>query len=260
MKNHPPKSRLITLLRTFALGIIFLAGTWNLLKGQSAQLSGQVLDATEQGPLGYASVAIFAELDSTQVGGILTDSLGKFTLSSLAAGDYYLELRFLGYEPSSVAIPALGTNEQRALGALSLQPTARLLEEIEITGRESQSFHRIDRQVYTAQQFDAARGGSVIDVLRNLPGVSVNGQGEISLRGNQGFLIMIDGRQFQGDPSNFLNQLPANGIENIEILTTPSAKYDPDGAAGIINITTRKGAADGLYLQVNGQLRVRSAP
>ncbi len=254
MNSKPSNPFFYFFTRSSILGLVLWVGPWMPAVGQNSQLSGQILDGMEQSPLGYASVAIFAETDSSQVGGTLTDSLGRFSLSSLSAGDYYLELRFLGYEAQFEAVSGLAADEQRSLGSLTLQPTARLLEEIEITGRESQSFHRIDRQVYDAQQFDAARGGTAVDVLRNLPGVSVNGQGEISLRGSQGFLIMVDGRQFQGDPSSFLNQLPANGIKNIEILTTPSAKYDPDGAAGIINITTRKGAADGLYLQVNGLL------
>src|SRR3546814_6002973 len=109
------------------------------------------------------------------------------------------------------------------------------------TGRQLQSANKIDKQVYRAEQFEAARGGTAIDVIRNMPSVSVDGQGQITMRGAQGFLVLVNGKPVQTDAATFLSQLPANQVENIELITSPSAKYDPDGRGGIINVTTKKG-------------------
>src|SRR5690606_37165803 len=97
------------------------------------------------------------------------------------------------------------------------------------------------------------KGGTAIDVLRNLPSVSVNGEGQISVRGSTGFLVLINGKPVLTDAQTVLSQLPANSLENIELITSPSAKYDPDGNAGIINILTKKGANDGFTLTANAQ-------
>lgn len=225
---------------------------------QNNQISGQVIDSLENEALGYASIELFQLEDSNQVAGVLADSLGQFVLSNIKKGTYYLQVRFLGYEPFIQSPLSISSNKALDIGRIGLSPTARLLDEIEISGRKSRSFHKIDRQVYDAGQFQQAQGGSATDVLKNLPGVSVDAQGGISLRGSQGFMVMMDGRQVQTDAATLLSQLPANAIENIEILTTPSAKYDPDGKAGIINITTRKGATDGFYMQINGLLGLPS--
>ncbi len=236
--------------RTVLLVIVIF---WELtVCGQLSNLTGQVADSLEYNSLGYASISLYQIEDSTQVGGTLADSLGFFQLSDIYEGTYFVEIRFLGYDSHIYTPISLARGESKDLGLIGLLPNSRLLEEIEITGRKSKSFHQIDRQVYDGTQFQNAQGGNVSDILKNLPGVSVNAQGEIFLRGSQGFIVMIDGRQIQTDAATLINQLPANSVQHIEILTTPSAKYDPDGAAGIINITTRRGATDGFYMQLNG--------
>ncbi len=221
-------------------------------QAQSGTISGQVLDQTANQPLAFASVSLYRLGDSTQVGGTLADSSGYFSMQKVKAGQYYLRIRFLGYEPFFVKDLILTNREQRSLGALTLVPSPQLLEEIDIVGRKRRSLQQVDRQVFEAGQFQAAQGGNVTDIIRNLPGIAVNIEGEITLRGSSGFLIMVDGRQLQTTPAAIINQLPANAIESIEVITTPSAKYDPDGAAGIINIKTKQGATGGYYLQVNG--------
>lgn len=111
--------------------------------------------------------------------------------------------------------------------------------------------NKLDKQTYKANQFEAAKGGSAVDVLKNLPSVAVNSSGEISVRGSTGFLVLINGKPVVADAQTILSQLPANSIENIELITAPSAKYDADGRAGIINITTKKGSTDGIGIQAN---------
>ncbi|GAB4402492.1 MAG: hypothetical protein OHK0039_00600 [Bacteroidia bacterium] len=220
------------------------------LWAQQGRVYGVVQDSEGQ-PLAYATVALYRSGDSVQRAGGLSDSVGAFVLPRLEADDYRLVLRFLGYESldSSFVLPR---NTSLDLGILRLRPGQLLLDEIEISGRRSQTYHEVDRQVYDATQFRQAQGGSALDVVRNLPSVSVDGQGQVSVRGTTGFIVMIDGKQVQTDAATLLQQLPANAIANVEILTAPSARYDPDGKAGIINIETRRGATDGLYVLVNG--------
>ncbi|MEL6842200.1 MAG: TonB-dependent receptor, partial [Bacteroidota bacterium] len=160
--------------------------------------------------------------------------------------------RFWGYEPLYMADFRLGERQQIDLGPLYLQASIALLEAVKIEGRQSQQYQKVDRQVYDAGQFQNAQGGTASDILRNLPSVAVNGQGEISVRGTSGFIIMLDGKPMQGDPMSILQQFPANAIEDIEIITAPSAQYDPDGKAGIINIKSRRGATNGFFLLTNG--------
>jgi hypothetical protein len=108
-----------------------------------------------------------------------------------------------------------------------------------------------DRQVFTANQFASAQSGTALDILKNIPSVSVNAVGDITLRGSNNFQLLVNGKPTQTDFSVLLTQLTANNIENIEIITSPSAKYYPDGKAGIINIITKKGISNGLVLMLN---------
>ncbi|MFC0263805.1 TonB-dependent receptor plug domain-containing protein [Fontibacter flavus] len=115
-----------------------------------------------------------------------------------------------------------------------------------------------EKQSFSAENFESAIGGAATDILRNLPGVSINAEGQLSIRGNVGFVVMLNGRPVQGDPVTLLGQLPANSVEKIEWISSPSAQYDSEGKAGIINITTVRVTTDGLYLQVNSRFGLPS--
>lgn len=221
---------------------------------QERLIKGIVRDSVAGEALGFATVALYNQSDSSQVGGSLADSTGSFSFEKPTNGNYLLAISFLGYAPKSISLNISGEEEVMNLGIIGLKPSQQLLDEIEITGRQSRSYNTIDRQVYDAKQFQNAIGGNATDVIRNLPGVSVNAQGGISLRGSRDFMVMLDGRQIQIDAATLLDQLPANSIEDIEVITTPSAKYDPDGKGRIIHIKTKSGLSDGFSLQVNGRL------
>ena len=120
-----------------------------------------------------------------------------------------------------------------------------------VEGERATVINKIDRQVFDTKKFQNSQGGSATDVVRNIPSVTVDGLGEISVRGSTGFVVLLNGNPVQGNASTLLNQLPANAIERVEVITAPSAKYDPEGKAGILNIITRKGAADGAFAQIN---------
>ncbi|MFK7924192.1 MAG: TonB-dependent receptor [Bacteroidia bacterium] len=239
-------------MRYFLGLLLFLILPWGNLWGQNVRISGKIVDEADNSSLGYAAVGLYQSQDSSLVGGGLADSLGNFVLDKIKVADYYLEVRFLGYESKIVSELGLARGQDKTLGNIALRASMELMEAVNISGRQSQQYQKVDRQVFDAGQFQNAQGGTASDVLRNLPSVSIDGQGEISVRGATGFIIMLNGKPVQGDPATILNQFPANAIDDIEVITTPSAQYDPDGKAGIINIKTVQGATNGFYLLVNG--------
>lgn len=121
-----------------------------------------------------------------------------------------------------------------------LKAAINTLQTVVINASANAIKNTIDKQVYKAETFLNAKGGTALDVLKNLPSVSVNGLGEISLRGSSGIQVMLNGKQVQGDINVILSQLAANNIDNVELITAPSAKFDANGKAGIINIITKK--------------------
>ncbi len=217
-----------------------------------ADISGKLIEANEQTQIEFATVAIYTSADSTLVEGVLSDNQGEFLLKSIREGEYYLMIRFLGYENKIIDSILVSGNKTIRLGTIPLVPGQTLLDEIVISRERATTVHKADRQVYLADRFRSSEGGSATDILRNLPAVSVDSRGVITSRGSSGFVLLIDGKPVQTDPMLFLDQLPANAIESVELITAPSAKYDPEGKAGIINIVTQqKNGADGWFVQVN---------
>lgn len=222
------------------------------LLAQTSSIEGIINDKSSGSPIEFASVSIYKSADSTLLNGTITAIGGKFSLKALKPGTFYLKVQFLGYDTKIVSAINL-TGKNLNLGIIALIPDQRFLNEVRVTGQQTQSFNKIDKQIYKADQFAAAKGGTAIDALKNLPSVAVNGAGEISVRGSTGFLVLINGKPVQGDAQTILSQLPANTLENIEFITAPSAKYDADGKGGILNITTKKGTNDGVSLIANVQ-------
>lgn len=216
------------------------------------KIKGTVQDGSEKSPVGYATVALFKSADKSLVKGALTDFNGTYTLDKVKKGNYYLEIKFMGYE-ATVLNNIVVDNKDITAPVAILNPSQQLLEEIEVKGEKASAIHKVDRQVFDAKQFQASQGGSATDVLKNMPSVSVNGAGDISVRGTTGFVVLLNGKPVQSDAAMLLNQLPANAIQNVEVITAPSAKYDPEGKAGIINIITSQGATDGTFMQFNVQ-------
>ena len=220
---------------------------------QNSSVEGEILGNAAKEPLEYASVSLLNATNNTLVTGTLSDTTGKFKIEKLKKGNYILKIQFIGYETKLSPSFILNTGQNLNIGKIEIVPGAKLLEEVSVSAMKLNSLNKIDKQTYRASQFESAKGGSAIDVLKNLPSVAVNGQGEISVRGSTGFLVLINGKPVLADAETILSQLPANSLENIELITTPSAKYDPDGRAGIINIITKKGANNGLTFVADAQ-------
>jgi len=230
--------------------------SFETLYGQA--IRGLLVDRSDDMPIEYASIAIYEQKDSTLVTGTITSAEGVFEIIDIKPGWYYVAAQFLGYETKMVSDIEVKRNETVNLAVITLQPSQQMLEEIEIHGEKHTAIHKLDRQVFAAQNFQASQGGTATDVLRNLPSVTVNALGEISVRGSTGFVVLINGKPIQTDANVILNQIPANAIENIELITAPSARYDPEGKGGILNIITKKGSMNGLFAQVNGRVGMPS--
>lgn len=223
-----------------------------------AELEGRIVDSLTHQAVEYAVVGIYKANDPKPFSGILSDSTGTFVLKNLPAATYDLRIEFMGYRSKIVSKIVLADNKKLVLGEIGFQSVATL-NEIVIEGQQNTLSSKIDKQTYKADRFQAAKGGTAIDVIKNMPSVTVNAEGDIRLRGNTGFLLLLNGKPVTTDITTVLNQLPANSIENVEIITAPSAKYDADGKSGIINITTKKGTSDGISYSINTQYGLPSS-
>ncbi|WP_255436785.1 outer membrane beta-barrel protein [Cellulophaga sp. RHA_52] len=216
-----------------------------------AQITGKVIDASTNQALEYATVALYKKQDSVLVTGVITELDGSFKIPNIKAGRYYLEASFLGYTTKTISPVLLSKKgEKLSLGAIQLT-LGNQLNEVVVQAERLAVVHKIDRQVFDTKKYQNSEGGSAVDVVKNLPSVTLNGQGEISVRGSQGFSVLVNGKPTQGDASAILAQLPANALESVELITAPSSKYDPEGKGGILNIITKKGAINGTYAQLN---------
>lgn len=219
----------------------------------SAQITGKIIESEEQNPLEYASVAIYNTKSKALVTGVVTNANGQFLIPAVKQGNYFIEISFIGYQKktiSSIIIKKKGEKKNIGIVKLTLGKE-NLLNEVVIKADKKTVLHKIDRQVFDTKKFQNTQGGNAVDVVKNLPSVTIDGLGEISVRGSKGFTVLINGKPTQGDASAILAQLPANALEIVELITAPSAKYDPEGKGGILNIITKKGAIDGTFAQVN---------
>jgi outer membrane receptor protein involved in Fe transport len=212
----------------------------------SGEVRGVVQDGTSLRPLGSASVAVHSVRDSTLVTGALTRADGGFRIEGLRPGRYYVRVSFIGYAPELTGEFTLTPNALQAdLGAIKLAQAAVAVDGVTATAERSQVTIAPDRNVFNVRDMPAVAGGTATDALRNVPSLEVDIDGRVSLRGSQNVAVQINGRAapMRGDQlAMFLQQLPANMLERIEVIPNPSARFDPEGMAGIINIVLRQNA------------------
>lgn len=236
-------------MKNLLLAISFLSASIAFASEEniSGNVIGIIIDQETMEPLEYVSVAIFTEHDQELVNGTITQVDGSFTIKGLNKGEYYVEVSFIGYEKQIVEkIMIAGGKLEVDIGKIILPRAVEQLSEVEIVADEMSVEYKIDRKVINVSQQLTAASGNAVDILENLPSITVDIDGNVALRGSTGFMLLIDGRPTVLEASEALQQIPANTIENIEIITNPSAKYNPDGTSGIINIVTKKNKLKGL--------------
>ena len=209
------------------------------------RVSGTLLDAASQQPLPFAGVVLLRAADSSFVAGAQTLETGAFTLEKVPLGRYVLKATVVGYRTGLRPVALTAAAPTLALGPLRLRTAATKLAEVLVQGQRAIVTDNLDKKVIDVTKDLNAAGGTAVDVLQNVPSVSVDQNGAVSLRGAAGVKVLVDGK-----PTSVpLDQLPASSIQTIEVITNPSARYDAEGTAGIVNIVLKKQRQEGW----NGQ-------
>ena len=240
-------SLMFVLLASASLAINATAQEGALIAGR---ITGVVVTAGTDQPVAGASVAVRSVNDSTLVGGGFANAEGAFHIEGVGPGRYTVRVRVMGFAPvakTDVSVTPSATTVD--LGRIELTPVATQLASVAVTADRADVIVAPDRASYTVRDMPAASGGSAVDVLRNVPSVEVDGDNKVSLRGNENVVVQINGRlsPMRGEAlGNFLAQLPANLVARIEVVPNPSAKNDPEGMAGILNIVLKENTDLGM--------------
>ncbi|QXP74056.1 TonB-dependent receptor [Tenacibaculum sp. AHE15PA] len=240
----------ITFLFALLIAVSAFAQKPTRKKNSKVTLTGKVIEASSKQPLEYATL-VLTHLQNKQVSGGITDLNGNFSIT-VPSGEYALKVEFIGFKTKNLQQRQITENIN--LGTITLSEDAETLDEVEIIAEKSTVEIRLDKKIYNVGKDMTVKGGSASDVLDNVPSVNVDAQGAVSLRGSENVRILIDGK-----PSalvgltgtDALRNLPADAIEKVEVITSPSARYDAEGTAGILNIILRKGKITGFNGSVN---------
>ena len=225
------------------------------------KITGTVIDSLSNQPLEFATLVLIQSEDEKQLDGGITELDGSFKIIEVENGKYDLNISFLGYIPRTIKdIETTLEKPDLDLGTIYLIPSGLNLDEVVVTEQASLIENRIDKLVYNAEKDATTSGGDASDVLRNVPLLSVDLEGNVSLRGSSNIQILINGRpstMFGANPAEALKTIPADQIKSVEVITAPSAKYDGEGSAGIINIITKKRNAEGFTGSANTSIGTR---
>jgi outer membrane receptor protein involved in Fe transport len=215
------------------------------------RISGKFVDQTSGAPLEYVSVALYQTDGSKLVAGTITDTEGNFTIEKIDEGDYFLLASFIGYKNKNLPELSLTKKFNKTdLGTIELAPLVAELKEVAVVAEKAKVEYKIDKRIVNVDKDISAKGGSAVQALENTPSVQVDGQGNLTLRGSSDYMVLVDGKPSILKGSDALKQIPSNAIKQIEVITNPSAKYEADGQAGIINVIMKKEMLEGL----NGNL------
>lgn len=214
----------------------------------SADIQGRVLYAESKSPFEFVTVSIINKSTQKSIGGGLTNAQGNFAIHSIQPGNYTLKVSYVGFKTIEKEINV--TNPKLIIPDIFLVEDNKTLKEVQVVGQGSQMRFDIDKKVFSVDQNIAAAGGSATEVLQNIPSVNVDNEGNVSLRNNSNVEVWINGRPSGLTAENraqILQQMPAESLESIEIMTNPSAKFSPEGTAGIINLVMKKNRKAGYY-------------
>src|SRR5690606_34858198 len=206
------------------------------------RISGVLLDANDQ-PVPYVTLTLLGK-EGKAINGALSDETGEFIIENIEEGSYTLRANAIGYTEKIIKDLTIATGKKRIqLGNIVLATNSTTLKNVEIVAEKRQMEIGIDKRVFNVEENITAEGGSAADVLQNVPSVSMDVDGSVSLRGKSGVRLLIDGKPatlLGGDEASALASLPASSIDQVEVITNPSSKYDAEGMTGIINIVTKK--------------------
>lgn len=236
-------------LLTLILSFLYFS---NLNAQTNITVSGLIKDKNTKDVLPYVNVILKTEKDSSFVSGTVTNEEGRFSLSKIKSGSYFLEVSYIDYTPHKQNLYVGNLSEYLDLNTIEIEKNAILLQEVVITRKTTEISEKMDKKTFSLKDNINQNGGSVLQVIQNLPSITVQ-DGKVQLRGNDKVTVLIDGKQTAltgfGNQTG-LDNIPASAIEKIEIINNPSSKYDANGNAGIINIIYKKNKKNGF----NGKL------
>lgn len=233
--------------------LLFCATTINTAIS-AATIKGTIKDSTTKEPIGYVNISIKDKNNKLITGGTSDDD-GTFSVAA-EKGNYIITLSFIGYKNFQKEISV--KSDVVNLGVIYLEEDAQMLSEIEVVGQGMQMRLEIDKKVFSVDQNLSAAGASISDVLQNIPSVDVDGEGNVSLRNNSNVEVWINGKPAgltEENRGQILEQMPAGSIESVELITNPSAKYNPEGTAGVINLVMKKKTTKTYYGSVSGGIQ-----
>ena len=251
------------MIKYFPLTFLFCSLCTFGFSQSAGSISGQVTDQSNGAPVAYASVAVYPAGSDEPISGSTSDENGNFKVGPLDFGAYSVAVTFVGYETQkrdNIILSAANPNV--TTGPIALKATNLNLEEVEIIGKKELIEEKVDRTVYHAEKDKTTLGGDATDVMRRVPMVSVDFDGNVSVRGSQNVKILIDNKPStitSGNVGDALKQIPADQIKSIEVITSPSARYDAEGTGGIINIVTKKNNLQGASLNIDTGIGLRSS-
>ena len=235
---------------SFFLLVCLISPIW-----AAESIKGLVVDAADQSPLDYVNITLFKDGSKKPITLVSTDTNGAFILPTIENGKYNVRISYVGFATVNQVVEVKNTAVN--LGVIKMEADSRKLGEVEVVGQGSQMRFDIDKKVFSVDQNISSSGGSASDVLKNIPSVTVDNEGNVSLRKDGNVEIWINGKASGLTADNraqVLQQLPAESIESIELMTNPSAKYNPEGSAGIINLVLKKERKAGYYGSVSAGL------
>lgn len=229
----------------------------------NGKIIGSVLDAETNQPVEFANVALLDPTTQKPINGAVCDDKGKFVITKVPPGTYTIAISFIGYETQNVeGITVEDKRDEVNLAVIKLGGSAKVLNEVVVEGQKQLIEERVDRTIYNAENDITTKGGDATDVLKRVPMLSVDLEGNVTLRGSQNIKVLINNKPstiMASSVADALKQIPADEIKSVEVITSPSAKYDAEGTGGIINIITKKNTLQGATLNINSGIGNRGS-
>jgi hypothetical protein len=225
------------------------------------KISGIVTDSLTKAAVEFANVALIDPSTNKPINGSVADDKGKFAITGVASGTYTIEISFIGFETKRIKNLKVA-DRNIDIGSYIISPSVETLKEVIVEGQRQLIEEKVDRTIYNAENDVTTRGGDATDVLKRVPMLSVDLDGNVSMRGNQNIRVLINNKPSTiaaSSVADALKQIPADEIKSVEVITSPSAKYDAEGSAGIINIITKKNTLQGATLNVNAGAGLRGS-
>lgn len=229
----------------------------------NGKISGTIIDAENNTPVEFATVALHDVTTDKVINGTVADAKGKFIITKIPDGTYKVVVSFIGFENQTIDMVKIsGKDNDINLGTIKLSTGTKVLKEVIVEGKKDLIEERVDRTIYNAENDATTRGGDATDVLKRVPLLTVDLDGNVTLRGSSNIQVLINNKPstiVASSVADALKQIPADQIKTVEVITSPSAKYDAEGSGGIINIITKKNNLEGLTLNVDAGVGYRGS-